>query len=98
MEPIHNRARNILSGLIVVLLLSSSILVSQKRNDYAVKSPDGAISLKVEAGAKLEWSVQDKGQQNRLLRLRQFPCNWRGAMYLVITQKSHPPIRKRKIT
>jgi alpha-glucosidase len=37
--------------------------VSQKKKDYEVKSPDGAISVKVEAGVKLEWSVQDKGQQ-----------------------------------
>ena len=50
------------AGLIIVILLSSSILLAQKNNDFEVKSPDGAISVKVEAGAKLEWSVQDHGE------------------------------------
>jgi len=59
---ILNTSRNILAGLIVVFLLSSSILAAENK-DFEVKSPDGAVILKVEAGAKLEWSVQYKGQQ-----------------------------------
>src|SRR5208283_366210 len=37
--------------------------VAQKKNDFEVKSPDGTISVRIEAAAKLEWSVQDKGEQ-----------------------------------
>ncbi len=55
-------SKNILAGLIVVFLLGSSILAA-KNKDFEVKSPDGAVILKVEAGAKLEWSVQLNGQQ-----------------------------------
>jgi len=58
-----NALRNPIAGLLVVLLLGSSILIAQKKNDFEVKSPDGAISVKIEAGAKLEWSVQDNGEQ-----------------------------------
>ncbi len=59
---IFNMPKNILAGLIVVFLLGSSILAA-KNKDFEVKSPDGAVILKVEAGAKLEWSVQLNGQQ-----------------------------------
>ena len=57
------RMHNNLTILLVFLLLVSTILVAQKKNDLEVKSPDGAISLKVEMEAKLQWSVQNKGQQ-----------------------------------
>jgi alpha-glucosidase len=50
-------------GLIVVLLLSSTILSAQKNKVFEMQSPDGAISLRIEAGTKLQWSVQHKGQQ-----------------------------------
>jgi len=59
---IFNMPKNILAGLIVVLFLGSSILTAENK-DFEVKSPDGAMILKVEAGAKLEWSVQHNGQQ-----------------------------------
>jgi alpha-glucosidase len=52
-----------LTGLMVVLFLSSTILFAQKKNDFEVKSPNGDIVLKVQAGEKLQWSVQHKGQQ-----------------------------------
>ncbi len=39
------------------------MLAAQKKNELEVKSPDGAISVTIEAGEKLEWSVQDKGEQ-----------------------------------
>ena len=51
------------AGLLVLLLISSSIVIAQKNKYFEVKSPDGAITLKIEAGAKLQWSVQNKGQQ-----------------------------------
>ena len=53
----------VLTGIFVLLFLGSSMLIAQKNNDLEVKSPDGAISVKVEAGAKLEWSVHDHGEQ-----------------------------------
>lgn len=62
-KRILRRVKSKLAGLLVLLLLSPSILVAQKVNDFEAISPDGAISLKVEAGAKLQWSVQHKGQQ-----------------------------------
>src|SRR5450756_1550831 len=50
-------------SLMLVFLLSSAMLNAQKNKDFEVKSPDGAISLHIEAGAKLLWSVQHNGQQ-----------------------------------
>jgi alpha-glucosidase len=55
--------RNILAGLTVVLLLGTSILAAQKKNDFEVLSPDGTINVKIDAGAKLEWSVEANGEQ-----------------------------------
>ncbi|MCJ7446198.1 MAG: glycoside hydrolase family 97 protein [Bacteroidales bacterium] len=49
--------------LVCVFLLSSSLLAAQKIRSFEVKSPDGNIILKVEAGAKLLWSVHHKGEQ-----------------------------------
>jgi alpha-glucosidase len=60
--PIFGCIRNILAGLILVFFLSSSILSAESK-DFEVKSPDGAVIVKVETGAKLEWSVQIMGQQ-----------------------------------
>ena len=54
--------RNKLIGLIVALLCPF-ILAAQKAKVYDIKSPDGSIIVKVEAGAKLQWSVQHKGLQ-----------------------------------
>ena len=54
--------RNKLTGLIF-LLLCPIIINGQKAKVYELKSPNGSIALKVEAGAKLEWSVQHKGRQ-----------------------------------
>jgi alpha-glucosidase len=49
--------------LILPLLLSLATVSAPKVKDYELKSPDGSIILKVEAGSKLLWSVQLKGQQ-----------------------------------
>jgi alpha-glucosidase len=55
--------KNKLAGLIAVLLLSSIILNAQKNKIFEIKSLNGSIDLKVEVGAKLQWSVQHNGQQ-----------------------------------
>jgi len=62
-KPAQIRINNKSAGLIVLLLLSSSILIAQKINDFEVKSPDGIVSLYVTAEAKLQWYVQHNGQQ-----------------------------------
>jgi alpha-glucosidase len=49
--------------LICICLLPSALLLAQKEKTYELKSPDGNISVKVEAGNKMQWSVQHKGQQ-----------------------------------
>ena len=55
--------RTKLIGLIVVLLISSTILNAQKSKSFELKSPDNKIALKLEIGAKMLWSVQHDGQQ-----------------------------------
>jgi alpha-glucosidase len=52
-----------LSGLMVVLLMSHAILFAQKSKIFEMNSPDGNISLSIEAGTKLLWSVKHNGQQ-----------------------------------
>ena len=54
----HTAAR-----LLLLLALSSSVLSAQKTRDFELTSPDSAISVKVEAGAKLQWSVRLRGEQ-----------------------------------
>jgi alpha-glucosidase len=49
--------------LLLVLLLCTSLLTAQKSRSLEVKSPDGNIILKVESGAKLQWSVIHRGEQ-----------------------------------
>jgi len=48
---------------VFVLLMSSSILSAQKSKSFELKSPDSKIALKLEVGAKMQWSVQHDGQQ-----------------------------------
>jgi alpha-glucosidase len=52
-----------LIGFFIVLLMSSTILNAQKSKSFEVKSPDNKIVLKLDAGAKMMWSVQHNGQQ-----------------------------------
>ncbi len=52
-----------LIGLFLLLLLSYTQLSAQKNQTYQVASFDGELTLLVEAGAKLTWSVQHKGQE-----------------------------------
>ena len=54
----HTAAR-----LLLLLALSSSVLSAQKNRDFELTSPDSAISVKVEAGEKLQWSVRLRGEQ-----------------------------------
>ncbi len=44
-----------------ICLLLCAFAAAQKVKSYELKSQDGAIALKVEAGSKLQWSVQYKG-------------------------------------
>ena len=47
--------------LVFFLLLPGSIC-AQRPKLYEVKSPDGSISLKVESGPGILWSIEDNGQ------------------------------------
>ena len=62
-KPVPIQMNNKLVGLFVLLLLSSSTLIAQKSKSFEIKSPDKMIVLKLEAGAKMIWSVQSEGQQ-----------------------------------
>lgn len=54
---------NMKYGIFLLLFLASStVLNAQKSKNYDLKSPDGNISVHVEAGGKLQWSVMHKGQ------------------------------------
>jgi alpha-glucosidase len=46
-----------------ILLLCPVMMMAQKAKIYEVKSPNGAIAAKIEAGEKLQWSVQSNGRQ-----------------------------------
>lgn len=52
-----------LFGLLTLSLLSFSILSAQKNKGFEITSFEGNITLKVEVGAKLQWSVKYNGQQ-----------------------------------
>jgi alpha-glucosidase len=48
--------------LLLVLLLGSTMVFAQKEQSFEVKSFDGEISLKVNAGKILQWAVIHKGK------------------------------------
>ena len=52
-----------LFGLLVVLLINSTLLFAQKNKGFEIKSPDNNIALHIEVGGKFLWSVHHKGQQ-----------------------------------
>src|SRR5665647_2315492 len=52
-----------LTASFFLLLFCTTSIWAQKTKVYELKSPNGAIVLNIEAGAKLQWSVQHKGQQ-----------------------------------
>jgi alpha-glucosidase len=47
----------------IFLFFISSIINAQKNREFEIKSLDGSITLNIESGTKLRWSVQHKGQQ-----------------------------------
>jgi len=49
--------------LLTTLLLSPFMLHAQKNKTFEVKSPNANIVLQIEAGAKFQWSVINKGKQ-----------------------------------
>jgi len=51
------------ASLIFLFSLCTAVISAPKAKAFELKSPDGSIVLKVEAGTKLLWSVQHKGQQ-----------------------------------
>jgi alpha-glucosidase len=51
------------ASLIFLFFLCTAVNSAPKAKAFEIKSPDGSIILKVEAGTKLLWSVQHKGQQ-----------------------------------
>ena len=53
----------LMAGLVVALFVSTAILIAQEKNGFEIQSPDGAVIVHVTAGAKLEWSVQHRGEQ-----------------------------------
>jgi len=48
--------------LICICLLISNIVSAQKVKKYEARSQDENITVSVEAGNKLQWSVQHKGR------------------------------------
>ena len=52
-----------LAYLICICLLNFTVVSAQQSKKYEVKSQDGNITVLVEAGTKLQWSVLHKGQQ-----------------------------------
>jgi alpha-glucosidase len=55
--------KKILSLLLCLSVLLPSVLQAQRAKFYEAKSPNGSVTLKLEAGAKLLWSVYHKGRQ-----------------------------------
>ncbi len=55
--------KNLLTQLLFLLTLSSSMLIAQKSRDFELTSPDSAITVKIEPGAKLQWSLRLRGEQ-----------------------------------
>jgi alpha-glucosidase len=55
--------RNKLLGFLVTFLFSVTLLSAQKIKSFEIKSFDGNLTLNIEAGKKLQWSVQYSGQQ-----------------------------------
>jgi alpha-glucosidase len=55
--------KNKLIGITAMLLLSFTTISAQKNKSFEIKSFDSKITLDVEAGEKLQWSVKYNGQQ-----------------------------------
>jgi len=55
--------RTSLLCLFILLLMGSNSYGVQKSKSFEIKSPDNKISLTLEVGDKMSWSVQQEGQQ-----------------------------------
>jgi len=62
-KQIQTDMKDKLFVLIAMSLLSFTTINAQKNNSFEIKSWDNKITLNVEVGAKLQWSVQYNGQQ-----------------------------------
>ena len=49
--------------MFILLLAAFVVSFSQQKNEFVIESPDSAISVRVSAKAKLQWSVQCRGEQ-----------------------------------
>jgi len=49
-------------SILFMLLMATFPLRAQKNQQYVIQSPNGDIQLKIEAGARLNWSAEHKGQ------------------------------------
>jgi hypothetical protein len=47
--------KNQLFILIILLLMSPFVISAQKEKVYQVESPNDAITLKIDAGSKMQW-------------------------------------------
>ncbi len=48
--------------LLLFCLLNSTVLIAAKTKVFDIKSPDGAITVHIDASGQIQWSVDDKGQ------------------------------------
>ena len=55
--------KNLSGAVLIISLISSITLYGQKNKSLQVSSPNGVITVNIEAGNKLEWSIKHKGQQ-----------------------------------
>jgi len=57
------KIKNKLTGFIALLFICAPFISAQKVKGFDIKSQDGNMTLHVEAGQKLSWSVKLKGKQ-----------------------------------
>ena len=55
--------KNLAGAVLTISLMSSITLYGQKNKSLQVSSPNGVITVNIEAGNKLEWSIKHNGQQ-----------------------------------
>ncbi len=48
--------------IILLLVITAKGLIAQKNNSLQLTSPDGRLTIKIEAGAKLQWTVTHQSQ------------------------------------
>ena len=55
--------KNLAGAVLTISLMSSITLYGQKNKSLQVSSPNGVITVNIEAGNKLEWSIKHNGQR-----------------------------------